>query len=79
MIDMGGGKTRVEMSVTQSQVSGSFRMEVPVDIIVKGEPHRLGLVALNGPRTVTGSVVLPVRPDKVVLDSQKSILCTIQQ
>jgi hypothetical protein len=79
LTDAGGGKTKLDMSVTQSQVSGSFRMEVPIDIIINGQSHRLGLVAVQGPRTVTGSVVLPVKPEKVVLDSQKSILCTIQQ
>jgi aminopeptidase N len=79
LTDMGGGKTKLDMSLTQSEVSGSFRMEVPVGIVINGQPHRLAFVGVEGLRTVTGSVVLPIRPEKVVLDADRSILCTVQQ
>jgi Peptidase family M1 domain len=79
LTDAGGGKTRLQMSVTQSGVSDSFRMEVPVDALVNGRTIRLGLMGVQGSRTATGSLVLPVRPNRVVLDAGRSILCTLRQ
>jgi len=76
--DAGQGKTELSMSVTQSGVSESFLMRVPVDAIINGQPRRLGLVSVKGSRTVTGKVMLPLRPEKVVLDAEKSILCTVR-
>lgn len=77
--DAGGGKTELAMSVTQSGVSDSFQMRVPLDVVIDGQPRRIGMVSVEGSRTVNGQVLLPLRPEKVVLDSGHSILCTIQQ
>ncbi len=76
--DAGGGKTKLSLAVTQSGVSDSFIMKVPVDLVIGGQPRRLGLVNIKGANTVNGEVMLPVRPERVELDSEKSILCIIQ-
>jgi aminopeptidase N len=76
--DAGGGKTQASFSVTQSGVSDSFVMKVPVYIVVSGQPRRLGLMNITGSNTVRADVVLQVRPEKVELDSEKSILCIVQ-
>jgi Peptidase family M1 domain len=76
--DAGGGKTQLSLSVTQSGVSDSFTMKVPVDIVVGNQVRRLGLMEIKGPRTMSANIVLPMRPDKVELDAEKSILCTVQ-
>ena len=76
--DAGGGKTQLSFSITQSGVSDSFAMKVPVYVVIGGQPRRLGLMDIKGSNTVSANVVLPVRPDKVELDSEKGILCTVQ-
>jgi Peptidase family M1 domain len=76
--DGGGGKTALSMSLRQSGVSDSFRMEVPVDAIVRGKTFQLGLLGVQGSRTETGKVLLPFRPDKVEVD-EESILATVHQ
>ena len=74
--DAGGGKTKVSFSLTQSGVSDSFEMKVPIFIVLNGQPRRLGQMDIKGPTTVSANVVLPVRPERVEVDSEKSILCT---
>ena len=77
--DGGGGKTILEYSVKQSDVSDQFVMRVPVYAHVNGQPRRLGFVAIQGPREGHGEVPLPLRPEKVTLDEFHSILCTVNQ
>jgi hypothetical protein len=77
--DAGGGKTTLEYSVKQSEVSDQFTMRVPVYVHVKGQPRRLGFITIQGPREVRGQVSLPLRPEKVTLDEFHSILCTVSQ
>jgi Peptidase family M1 domain len=79
LTDAGGGKTELSMSVKQSGVSDSFVMRVPVYAMVGGQPRRLGMVRVKGSQTAEGKVMLPSRPDKIVLDAEKSILCTVRQ
>ena len=77
--DAGAGKTQLTIAVKQSEVSDSFRMRVPVEAVINGQLHRLGLLDITGARSLTQSVELPMRPEKVVLDGESSILCTISQ
>jgi hypothetical protein len=77
--DGGGGKTILEYSVKQSDVSNQFAMRVPVYVYVNGQPRRLGLLAIQGSREVQGNVALPLRPEKVTLDEFHSVLCTVSQ
>jgi hypothetical protein len=77
--DGSGGKTILEYSLKQSEVSDQFKMRVPIYVHVNGQPHRLGFIAIEGPREVHGQVGLPLRPEKVTLDEFHSILCTVQQ
>jgi hypothetical protein len=77
--DAGGGKTILEYSVKQSDVSNEFTMRVPVYAHFSGQPRRLGFLAIQGPREVHGEVSLPLRPEKVTLDEFHSILCTVNQ
>jgi hypothetical protein len=77
--DGGGGKTILEYSLKQSEVSDQFAMRVPVYVQVNGQPRRLGFLAIQGPREVHGQVALPFRPEKVTLDEFHSILCTVSQ
>ena len=77
--DAGGGKTILEYSVKQSQVSDQFVMRVPVHIHVQGQPRRLGFFTVQGSQEVHGQLALPLRPEKVTLDEFHSILCTVNQ
>ncbi|HEV2425406.1 MAG TPA: M1 family aminopeptidase [Terriglobia bacterium] len=72
--DAGGGRTVLHLDLTQSGVSDSFFMKVPVYVWVQGSPHRLGLLGVKGSTTATADVPLPVRPDKVTLDEYHTIL-----
>ena len=73
--DAGGGKTLLQISVTQSGVSKDFRMKVPVYAVKDKSTRRLGLLKIVGPMTFSAEVTLPQRPDKIVLDATHSILC----
>jgi len=77
--DGGGGKTILEYSVKQSDVSDQFTMRVPLYAHVNGQPRLLGFLATQGPRENHGEVSLPLRPEKVTLDEFHSILCTVSQ
>ncbi|MGH9452020.1 MAG: hypothetical protein ACRD11_16035 [Terriglobia bacterium] len=67
------------MSLTQSGVSQAFAMSVPVYLDLKDKWYLMGFVHVSGPRTVTGSVMLPVRPDKVAIDENHSLLAVEKQ
>ncbi len=73
--DAPGGKTNLQISLTQSSVSDSFRMAVPLYLHHKGQPHRLGLVEMKGSTTHNDEMTLPIRPEKVTIDEYHSILC----
>jgi hypothetical protein len=72
--DVPGGKTELSMSTTQSGVSDSFVMRVPVDVYLNGQSRRLGMVNIKGRGSTRATVQLPFRPEKVVLDDAHSIL-----
>jgi hypothetical protein len=77
--DGGGGKTIMEYSLTQSEVSDQFAMRLPAYAHIYGQPRRLGLVGIQGSREIHGQITLPLRPEKVILDEFHSILCTVNQ
>ncbi len=54
-------------------------MSVPVYLDLKDKWYLMGFVHVSGPRTVTGSVMLPVRPDKVAIDENHSLLAVEKQ
>jgi hypothetical protein len=77
--DTTGGKTVLHMSLAQSGVSDSFQMWVPIYLQINGEVQRLGLVKVRGATTISDEAVLPVHPEKVMLDERRSLLCHINQ
>jgi len=77
--DSGGGKTVLQFALTQSGVSDSFFMKVPIYAYVNGSPRRLGFITVKGPTTSQNEVPLPFRPEKVTADENLSILCTMKQ
>ena len=76
--DSGGGKTVLQYALTQSEVSDSFSMKVPIYAYVSGKPGRLGFIGVKGSATSKGEVSLPFKPEKIVADEYHSILCTKQ-
>jgi hypothetical protein len=77
--DAGGGKTVLQFALTQSGVSDSFFMKMPIYAYVNGGPRRLGFITVKGPTTSKGEVPLPFSPEKITADENHSILCTMKQ
>ena len=77
--DAGDGKTEVTISLTQSDVSESFRMMLPIYAVVSGEQQYLGMIGITGTKPLNTSMQLPMRPEKVILDPNRSILAEINQ
>src|SRR5579862_220098 len=73
------GQTIMHVVLTQSEVSDSFYMRVPVYVSVAGATRRLAFVSLKGSSTFEQDVPLPFRPEKVWLDDTHSILCKMKQ
>jgi hypothetical protein len=74
-----GGKTILQMSLTQSGVSDQFMMRVPVFVTVGGTPHLLGIMQIKGSTPATGQVALPFHPDKVSIDEFHNLLAVVHQ
>ena len=77
--DGGAGKTILQVSLTQSAVSDSFFMRVPLYVHIQGQPRLLGYISVRGTTPVNAEMPLPFRPEKVTIDETGSILCTIDQ
>jgi hypothetical protein len=77
--DGGGGKTLLQYALTQSEVSDSFFMKMPIYAHINGNPRRLGFITVKGPTTSRGEVPLPFRPEKVTADEYHSVLCTLKE
>lgn len=69
-----GGKTKLQMTITQSEVDDHFVMLVPVFGDFGKGMARIGQLAMVGNSTRTVEVVLPMQPKKVVLNAYKDIL-----
>jgi len=69
-----GGKVKLHMAVTQSDVDEHFAMLVPVSVDFGKGMIRLGQVAVIGNSTQSADVLLPGQPKKVALNAYKEIL-----
>ena len=67
------------MTLTQSDVSDAFRMQLPLYAVVNGAPQYIGLIGVMGNKPLKTSIKLPFRPDKMVIDPERSILAEIGQ
>ncbi|MGH9377388.1 MAG: M1 family metallopeptidase [Terriglobia bacterium] len=73
------GKTLLRMTLTQSGVSNSFGMDVPLYIYLQGQPRFIGFIAIQGSRTLSFNARLPVHPEKVAIDVNHSLLANEHQ
>lgn len=79
--DAGGGKTKLTGKVTQSGVSDSFAMAVPIYLdFGNGNPVRLGSSNIFGNATTPEfEVMLPKRPKAVFLCWFDDVLAEIEK
>lgn len=68
------GKTKLHMSITQSEVDANFVMLVPIYADFGQGLIRLGQLPIAGNSTRTQDVDLPAKPRKVVFNAYKEIL-----
>jgi aminopeptidase N len=69
-----GGKTKLHMTITQSEVDSNFAMLVPVFADFGKGWTRIGQVAVGGTTPRTVETILPTAPKKVGLNVYKEIL-----
>jgi len=69
-----GGKVKLHMAITQSEVDEHFGMLVPVFADFGNGMVRIGQVGVGGNSTHNAEVVLPSQPKKVALNAYKDIL-----
>lgn len=69
-----GGKIKLHMTLTQSEVDDHFMMLVPVFADFGKGLVRIGQLGIAGNSTRTADVLLPTPPKKVALNSFKDIL-----
>lgn len=70
----GGGKVKLHMTVTQSEVDEHFAMLVPVFADFGSGLVRFGQIGIVGNSSRSADVVLPSQPKKVVLNAYKDVL-----
>lgn len=69
-----GGRVKLHMTITQSEVDDRFAMLVPVFADFGKGMIRIGQLGIAGNSSVSADVVLPARPKKVALNAYKDIL-----
>jgi hypothetical protein len=69
-----GGKVKLHMTLTQSEVDDHFAMLVPVFVDFGKGMVRIGQLAIAGNSTRSTDVLLPAQPKKVALNAYKDIL-----
>jgi hypothetical protein len=69
-----GGKFKLHMTLTQSEVDNDFAMLVPVFVDLGKGMSRIGQLGVRGNTSRTGDVLLPAQPKKVTLNAYKEIL-----
>ncbi|WP_348265161.1 M1 family aminopeptidase [Telmatobacter sp. DSM 110680] len=69
-----GGKVKIHMAITQSDVDEHFGMLVPVFADFGKGMVRIGQVAIIGNSTRNAEVLVPSQPKKVALNAYKDIL-----
>ena len=77
--DAGGGQTEVLLNLTQSDVSDNFFMQLPLYVVADGKSVHVGLLGITGNKPLKTSFKLGFRPEKVLLDPERSILAEINQ
>jgi hypothetical protein len=79
LADTEKGYTELSISLTQSCVSDLFQMQLPLYVVINGVRRYLGLLAVTGTQPLTTKLTLRKRPEKVLLDPDRSILAEIHQ
>jgi aminopeptidase N len=69
-----GGKVKLHMTLTQSEVDERFAMLVPVFVDFGKGVIRLGQIPIMGSTSRSFDVMLPSEPKKVVLNAYKEVL-----
>lgn len=69
-----GGKVKLHLTVTQSEVDEHFAMLVPVFADFGKGMIRLGQIGIAGNTTRSVDVIVPVQPKRVVLNAYKEVL-----
>jgi peptidase M1-like protein/carboxypeptidase family protein len=69
-----GGKVKLHMTITQSEVDEHFAMLVPVFADFGSGMVRFGQIGIVGNSTRSVDILLPSQPKKVVLNAYKDIL-----
>lgn len=69
-----GGKVKLHMTITQSEVDENFAMLVPVFADFGNGMVRLGQIGIGGNATRSVDILLPSQPKKVALNADKEIL-----
>ena len=69
-----GGKVKLHMTITQSEVDDRFVMLVPIFADFGKGMSRIGQVGIAGNTTRNADVVLPSQPKKVALNAYKDVL-----
>ncbi|HVI10522.1 MAG TPA: M1 family aminopeptidase, partial [Candidatus Binatia bacterium] len=69
-----GGKIKLHMSITQSDVDDRFAMLVPVFVDFGKGMGRIGQMGVIGNSTRSADVMLPAQPKKVALNAYREIL-----
>jgi len=77
--DTNDGKTLLRVSLTQSGVSDSFEMLVPIYVQLNGQVQRLGFAKIRGSTTINNEIILPFHPENAMLDEFRSVLCQVHQ
>jgi aminopeptidase N len=77
--DTEDGNVELTISLTQSGVSESFHMRLPIYAVIDGEQRYLGLMGVTGTKPLGTTMTLRQRPEKVLLDPHHSILAEINQ
>src|SRR5258708_1460313 len=69
-----GGKVKLHVTITQSEVDEHFAMLVPVFADFGKGMVRIGQVGIAGNATRSGDLILPSQPKKVSLNAYKDVL-----
>jgi aminopeptidase N len=69
-----GGKAKVHMTLTQSDVDDKFAMLVPVFADFGSGMVRIGQLGIRGNATRNAEVVLPTKPKKIALNAYREVL-----
>ncbi len=77
--DTEDGNVKLTISLTQTDVSDSFHMRLPIYAEINGEYRYLGLLGVTGTKPLETTLTLRQRPDKVLLDPHRSILAEVNQ